>query len=113
MTLQPPAESVVQAIITQVIHPGPVVRGFGENGQMAFELPVVDAASLAIWCEVHLGSPVESELFRTGHLTRVIGTRLADGRAVVVRVRPAAPRLAACAEVTPSSSTPPDSQSPA
>lgn len=66
---------------------------------MAFELPAVDAASLAAWCEVHLGSPAQSELFRTGHLTRVIGTRLADGREVVVRVRPAAPRIAACAEV--------------
>ena len=66
---------------------------------MAPELPVVDAASLAAWCEVHLGSPAESELFRTGHLARVIGTRLADGREVVVRVRPAAPRIGACAEV--------------
>lgn len=66
---------------------------------MAFELPVVDAASLAAWCEVHLGSPAESDLFRTGHLARVIGTRLADGREVVVRVRPAAPRIGACAEV--------------
>ena len=66
---------------------------------MAFELPVVDAASLAAWCEAHLGSPVESELFRTGHLTCVIGTRLADGREVVVRVRPAASRLTACTEV--------------
>ncbi|HET9893483.1 MAG TPA: phosphotransferase [Streptosporangiaceae bacterium] len=66
---------------------------------MVFELPVVDPGSLARWCEVQLGSPVESELFRTGHLARVIGTRLADGREVIVRVRPAAPRIAACAEV--------------
>jgi hypothetical protein len=66
---------------------------------MAFELPAVDAASLAAWCEAHLGSPAQSELFRTGHLTRVIGTRLADGREVVVRVRSAAPRIAACTEV--------------
>jgi Phosphotransferase enzyme family len=66
---------------------------------VAFELPAVDAASLAAWCEVHLGSPAQSELFRTGHLTRVIGTQLADGREVVVRVRPAAPRIAACTEV--------------
>jgi len=66
---------------------------------MAFELPVVDAASLAAWCETHLGSPAESELFRTGHLARVTGTRLANGREVVVKVRPAAPRIAACTEV--------------
>lgn len=66
---------------------------------MAFELPAVDAASLAVWCEAHLGSPADRELFRTGHLTRVIGTRLADGREVVVRIRPAASRIAACTEV--------------
>jgi Phosphotransferase enzyme family len=66
---------------------------------MAFELPEVDAASVTAWCEAHLGSPAQSELFRTGHLTRVIGTRLADGREVVARVRPAAPRIAACTEV--------------
>jgi len=66
---------------------------------MALELPAVDAASLATWCELHLGSPPDGELFRTGHLTRVIGTRLADGREVVVRVRPAEPRIAACTEV--------------
>jgi phosphotransferase family enzyme len=66
---------------------------------MTFELPVVDAASLATWCELHLGSPTRRELFRSGHLARVIGARLADGRDVVVRVRPAAPRIAACTQV--------------
>ena len=60
---------------------------------------MVDAASLAAWCEVHLGSPAESELFRTGHLACVIGTRLADGREVVVKVRPDAARIAACTQV--------------
>lgn len=60
---------------------------------------MVDTASLAAWCEAHLGSPAESELFRAGHLACVIGTRLADGREVVVKVRPAAPRIAACAKV--------------
>ena len=49
--------------------------------------------------EVHLGSPAAGELFRDGHLACVIGTRLADGREVVVKVRPAAPRTAACTEV--------------
>jgi Phosphotransferase enzyme family len=66
---------------------------------VAFELPVVDPASLAVWCELHLGSPVAGELFQGGHLTRVIGARLADGRQVVVRVRPSEPRIAACTEV--------------
>ena len=66
---------------------------------MAFEVPVVDPAGLAAWCDLHLGSPAVGELFRTGHLARVIGARLADGREVVVRVHPGAPRVAACTEV--------------
>ena len=68
-------------------------------GQVPFELPVVDPATLVAWCELHLGAPPERELFRTGHLTSVIGTRLADGREVVVRVRRPAPRIGACTEV--------------
>src|SRR5215467_14585226 len=70
-----------------------------DNGRVAFEVPAVDPASLASWCELHLGSPVAEELFRGGHLARVVGARLADGRQVVVRVRPPEPRVAACAEV--------------
>jgi hypothetical protein len=66
---------------------------------MAFEVPEVDPASLAAWCEQHLGSPVAEELFRGGHLARVVGARLADGREVVVRVRPSEPRSVACAAV--------------
>jgi Phosphotransferase enzyme family len=66
---------------------------------VAFRVPVVDPASLAVWCELHLGSPAAGELFRAGHLARVIGARLADGREVVVRVGPDAPRTAACTEV--------------
>jgi hypothetical protein len=66
---------------------------------MAFEVPVVDPASLAAWCDLHLGSPAVSELFRDGHLACVVGTRLADGREVVVKVRPATPRTVACTEV--------------
>jgi Ser/Thr protein kinase RdoA (MazF antagonist) len=40
-----------------------------------------------------------AEIFRSGYLSAVIGLRLADGRAVVVKVRPASPRTAACVEV--------------
>jgi Phosphotransferase enzyme family len=74
-------------------------RPFGENEQVAFEVPVINAPSLAAWSDLYLGSPVVGELFRTGHLACVIGARLADGREVVVKVRPAAPRTAACTEV--------------
>ena len=66
---------------------------------MPFELAVADPAMLTRWCERHLGSPVAGELFRAGHLARVIGARLADGREVVVRVRPPAQRTAGCTEV--------------
>lgn len=36
---------------------------------------------------------------RHGHLSQVLGLRLRDARQVVVKVRPAAPRLAGCVEV--------------
>jgi hypothetical protein len=47
----------------------------------------------------HLGSPPADEMFRSGYLSAVIGLRLADGREVVVKVRPDSPRIAACVEV--------------
>jgi hypothetical protein len=61
--------------------------------------PVVDPAILAQWCAEHLGSPPAGEIFRSGQLSAVIGLRLADGREVVVKVRPDSPRIAACVEV--------------
>jgi hypothetical protein len=39
------------------------------------------------------------EIFRSGYLSAVIGLRLGDDRAVVVKVRPNSPRIAACVEV--------------
>lgn len=58
-----------------------------------------DPARIAQWCLEHLGSSPAGEIFRTGHLSTVIGLRLADGRDVVVKVRPDSPRLAGCVEV--------------
>jgi Phosphotransferase enzyme family len=66
---------------------------------VVFSVPEVDPANLGAWCERHLGSAVTGELFQTGHLARVIGARLADGREIVVKVRPGMPRTAACMEV--------------
>jgi len=66
---------------------------------MSPRVPAVDPARLAQWCEEHLGSPPADEIFRSGYLSAVIGLRLADSRAVVVKVRPDSPRMAACAEV--------------
>jgi hypothetical protein len=62
-------------------------------------VPAVDSDCLARWCEEHLGSPPAAEIFRSGYLSAVTGLRLADGRAVVVKVRPGSPRVAACVEV--------------
>src|SRR5215218_2365836 len=62
-------------------------------------LPAVDPARLAQWCAEQLGSPPAGEIFRSGHLSAVIGLRLADRRAVVVKVRPDSPRMAACVDV--------------
>ncbi|SDM16853.1 phosphotransferase [Allokutzneria albata] len=59
----------------------------------------VDPGCLAQWCTEHLGSPPAEELFRSGHLSAVVGLRLTDGREVVVKIRPDSPRIAACAEV--------------
>jgi hypothetical protein len=59
----------------------------------------VDPALLARWCSEHLGSSPADELFRSGYLSAVIGLRLADGREVVVKVRPDSPRTAACVEI--------------
>jgi Phosphotransferase enzyme family len=66
---------------------------------MSARVRVVDSGRLAEWCVEHLGSPPVEEIFRSGYLSVVIGLRLADERAVVVKVRPAAPRIAACVEV--------------
>ena len=38
-------------------------------------------------------------MFRSGHMSAVIGLRLADDREVVVKIRPDSPRIAACVEV--------------
>jgi hypothetical protein len=59
----------------------------------------VDVDALADWCTRWLGAPPASELFVAGHLSAVLGLRLADGRDVVVKVRPGMPRLTGCAVV--------------
>ena len=66
---------------------------------MSPRVRAVDPGRLVRWCREHLGSPPAGELFRSGYLSAVIGLRLADGREVVVKVRPASPRIAACVEV--------------
>jgi len=70
-----------------------------DDAQMSSRASAVDSARLAQWCVEHLGSPPAEAIFRSGHLSAVIGLRLADDRAVVIKVRPYSPRIAACIEV--------------
>jgi hypothetical protein len=51
---------------------------------------------LAGWCQHHLGSAAVEQFFGADHLSAVHGLRLADGRAVVLKVRGADARLVAC-----------------
>jgi hypothetical protein len=54
---------------------------------------------LAAWCRRRLGADPEAVLFRAGYLSTVTGLRLTDGREVVVKARPPAPRLRGCLAV--------------
>ena len=61
--------------------------------------PAVSTDALAVWCRRWLGAPPTAQLFEAGYLSTVKGLRLADGREVVVKVRPRISRLAGCAAV--------------
>jgi hypothetical protein len=52
--------------------------------------------ALSAWCREHLGAPVAERTFSAGNLSAVYGLRLADSRDIVLKVRPAEPRLDAC-----------------
>jgi Ser/Thr protein kinase RdoA (MazF antagonist) len=54
---------------------------------------------VATWCRRHLGSEPAEVLFTMKHLSSVSGLALRDGRQVVLKIRPMARRLAACAAV--------------
>jgi Ser/Thr protein kinase RdoA (MazF antagonist) len=57
------------------------------------------ALALADWCDRYLGAGPARVLFRSGHLSEVVGVELADGRRVVVKARPYDPRIAGCTAV--------------
>ncbi len=61
--------------------------------------PAVGIDALASWCRRWLGAPPAAQLFEAGYLSTVKGLRLADGRGVVIKVRPRMSRLAGCAVV--------------
>ncbi len=55
------------------------------------------AAEIDQWCLLWLGSHVQTELFVTGGMSRVVGLRLVDGQEIVVKLRHPEPRLYGCA----------------
>jgi hypothetical protein len=60
---------------------------------------VLDDTAISDWCERSLGTCVARVLFRSGHLAQVVGAELADGRSVVIKVRPFEPRIVGCVAV--------------
>jgi Ser/Thr protein kinase RdoA (MazF antagonist) len=54
---------------------------------------------IAAWCRRHLGSEPAEVLFTMRHLSSVSGLALRDGRQIVLKIRPMARRLVACAAV--------------
>ncbi|MBV1854808.1 hypothetical protein [Catellatospora tritici] len=66
---------------------------------MTLAPPDVSPDDLDHWCRRWLSAGVAEPLFTAGHLSRVYGLRLTDGREVVVKVRTDQPRLAGCADV--------------
>lgn len=57
------------------------------------------ADELGPWCERWLGAAPVAEIFRTRSISDVTGLVLSDGRAVVVKVRDASPRIDGCVKV--------------
>ena len=54
---------------------------------------------LAAWCAEAIGSEPVETIFDAGHLSRVVGYRLQDGREVVIKARPPAERVLACLDM--------------
>src|ERR1051326_9425183 len=54
---------------------------------------------ITAWCWRWLGAEPTDVLFHQGHLSQVIGLRLSNGLAVVLKLRPPIERLAACGVV--------------
>lgn len=60
---------------------------------------VLDDALLADWCRHYLDAPPARVLFRSGHVSEVVGVELSSGRHVVVKARPFQARIAGCLRV--------------
>ena len=67
--------------------------------RVAILLSVLDEALLASWCLRYLDAPLERVVFRSGHLSDVLGVELSNGLHAVVKARPFQPRIAGCVRV--------------
>ncbi len=84
---------------TALATPGLGLRQDGVVVPESRRRPAVGMDALASWCRRWLGAPPTARLFEAGYLSTVKGLRLADGREVVIKVRPRMSRLAGCALV--------------
>lgn len=60
---------------------------------------MLDDGAVSAWCASALGARLDRILFRAGHLAQVLGADLADGRQIVIKIRPFEPRIAGCVAV--------------
>ncbi len=63
--------------------------------RLSWQRPATTAQEVSGWCTTRLGSPLSAVLFESGYFSAVFGVALADGREVVVKVRPWEDRLVA------------------
>jgi hypothetical protein len=60
---------------------------------------VLDDALLADWCLRYLQAPLNRVLFRSEHVSEVVGVELSSGLHAVVKARPFLTRIAGCLHV--------------
>ena len=60
---------------------------------------MLDDLALARVCEQLFATRLRAVLFRSGHLSQVVGAELADGRTAVLKIRPYETRIIGCAAV--------------
>ena len=60
---------------------------------------MLDDELLADWCLGYLDVPLKRVLFRSGHVSEVVGLELLSGLHVVVKARPFQPRIVGCLRV--------------
>jgi hypothetical protein len=92
-------EHVARPASARVLSPGLLAEAEGRAAWAGILVIVVDDVFLAGWCDRYLGAAPTQVLFRSGHLSDVVAAELADGRRVVIKARPADPRIVGCVAV--------------